>query len=347
MLGRVVDALGRPIDGLGPIAADGDAPGGDRGPRHHRPAAGEGAAADGHQGHRLDDPDRPRPARADHRRPRHRQDGDRDRHDHQPEGHRASSASTSPSARSARRSPRWSSGSRTPARWTTRSSSWPRRRDPAPLQYIAPYAGCAMAEYFMYDEGKATLCVYDDLSKQAAAYRQLSLVLRRPPGREAYPGDVFYLHSRLLERAAKIAEDPAIVEARPAHQEAGRLAHGAADHRDAGRRRLGLHPDQRHLDHRRADLPRDRPVLRQRPPCGQRRHLGVSRVGGNAQIKAMKQVAGRLRLDLAQYRELEAFAAVRLRPRRGHPAPAGARRAHGRGAQAAAVHADAGGAAGR
>src|SRR3954467_7113972 len=79
--------------------------------------------------------------------------------------------------------------------------------DPAPLQYYAPYAGCAIAEYFMYGFGKATLCVYDDLSKQAAAYRQLSLILRRPPGREAYPGDVFYLHSRLLERAAKISED--------------------------------------------------------------------------------------------------------------------------------------------
>ncbi|HEY5086333.1 MAG TPA: F0F1 ATP synthase subunit alpha, partial [Gemmatimonadaceae bacterium] len=84
--------------------------------------------------------------------------------------------------------------------------------DPAPMQYIAPYSGCAMAEYFMYNEGKATLCVYDDLSKQAAAYRQISLVLRRPPGREAYPGDVFYLHSRLLERAAKMSEDPSVVD---------------------------------------------------------------------------------------------------------------------------------------
>src|ERR671933_326595 len=84
--------------------------------------------------------------------------------------------------------------------------------DPAPMQYIAPYSGCAMAEYFMYHEGRATLCVYDDLSKQAAAYRQLSLVLRRPPGREAYPGDVFYLHSRLLERAAKLSEDPSVVD---------------------------------------------------------------------------------------------------------------------------------------
>ena len=106
--------------------------------------------------------------------------------------------------------------------------------EPAPLQYIAPYTGCALAEYFMYEEGKATLCVYDDLSKQAAAYRQLSLILRRPPGREAYPGDVFYLHSRLLERAAKISEDHGAGQARPAHQEAGRLAHGAPDHRDPG-----------------------------------------------------------------------------------------------------------------
>src|SRR5690349_18815045 len=84
--------------------------------------------------------------------------------------------------------------------------------DPAPMQYIAPYAGCAMAEYFMYNEGMPTLCIYDDLTKQAAAYRQLSLVLRRPPGREAFPGDVFYLHSRLLERAAKMSEDASIVD---------------------------------------------------------------------------------------------------------------------------------------
>src|ERR1700754_2925182 len=91
--------------------------------------------------------------------------------------------------------------------------------DPAPLQYLAPYSGAAMAEYFMYKEGKDTLCVYDDLTKQAAAYRELSLLLRRPPGREAYPGDVFYLHSRLLERSAKLAEEYVVV---PAGQEAKR-----------------------------------------------------------------------------------------------------------------------------
>ena len=210
----------------------------------------------------------------------------------------------------------------------------PAPRDPAPLQYIAPYAGCAMAEYFMYEEGRATLCIYDDLSKQAAAYRQLSLLLRRPPGREAYPGDVFYLHSRLLERAVKLRDEYGVVpkdapaDARdrklvvqhaeglagaravrpddaagplppPARQaprrglprhaagqgqvprpqvpRLGRLADRAADHRDARRRGLGLHPDQRDLDHRRPDLPRARPLLRRRAPGDQRRHLGLAR----------------------------------------------------------------------
>src|ERR671918_1004553 len=95
--------------------------------------------------------------------------------------------------------------------------------EPAPMLYIAPYAGCTIAEYFMFDEKKATLCVYDDLSKQAAAYRQLSLVLRRPPGREAYPGDVFYLHSRLLERAAKLSNDPSIVDGKTIHKPGGSL----------------------------------------------------------------------------------------------------------------------------
>ena len=114
----------------------------------------------------------------------------------------------------------------------------------APIKFMAPYAGCAMAEYFLYN-GKHALVVYDDLTKHAYAYRQMSLLLRRPPGREAYPGDVFYLHSRLLERAVQAQRRPR-----------RRLADGAADHRDAGRRRVGLHPDERHLDHRRADLPR-------------------------------------------------------------------------------------------
>ena len=136
--------------------------------------------------------------------------------------------------------------------------------EPAPFKYIAPYAGCAMGQHWM-ENGEHALIVYDDLSKQAEAYRQMSLLLRRPPGREAYPGDVFYLHSRLLERAAKLSDD------------AGRrVAHGPAHHRDQGRRRLRLHPHQRDLDHRRPDLPRVRALLRRRAAGHERRHLGVT-----------------------------------------------------------------------
>ena len=168
--------------------------------------------------------------------------------------------------------------------------------DPAPLQYIAAYAGCAMAEYFMW-KGEHTLCVYDDLSKQAAAYRQLSLLLRRPPGREAYPGDVFYLHSRLLERAVKLCDEKG----------GGSLTALPIIETQEGEVSAYI-PTNVISHHRRPDLPRARPVLRRRPPRHQRRHQRVSRVGGNAQTKAMKKIAGSLRLDLAAYRELEAFA---------------------------------------
>ena len=116
--------------------------------------------------------------------------------------------------------------------------------DEAVFKYLAPYAGCAMGQHWM-ENGEHSLVVYDDLSKQAEAYRQLSLLLRRPPGREAYPGDVFYLHSRLLERAAKLNDELG----------AGSLT-ALPDHRDEGRRRLRVHPDERDLDHRRPDLPR-------------------------------------------------------------------------------------------
>ena len=137
--------------------------------------------------------------------------------------------------------------------------------DPAPMQFLAPFSGCTMGEYFR-DNGMHAVIIYDDLSKQAVAYRQMSLLLRRPPGREAYPGDVFYLHSRLLERAAKMNDD-----------NKARLAHRAAGHRDAGQRRVGLYPDQRDFDHRRPDLPGDRPVLSGHPPGGERRPVGVAR----------------------------------------------------------------------
>ena len=236
--------------------------------------------------------------------------------------------------------------------------------DPAPLQYIAPYAGAAMAEYFMYQEGKATLCVYDDLSKQAQAYRQLSLLLRRPPGREAYPGDVFYLHSRLLERSVKLREEYAVVpkntpadsrdrsvvvkhpqgleapeDQRPDdvngifHRPHGRSKAEAflATLRDADQYRVHRFPDSGgsmtalpiietlegevsayiptnviSITDGQIYLEPDLFFAGVRPAINV--GISVSRVGGNAQRKAMKKVAGSLRLDLAAFRELEAFA---------------------------------------
>jgi len=229
---------------------------------------------------------------------------------------------------------------------------------PAPLQYIAPYAGCAMAEYFMYEQGRDTLCVYDDLSKQAAAYRQLSLLMRRPPGREAYPGDIFYAHSRLLERSAKLAERWVIVPndaddkkvaddwgvnnekgERRQPGEKGKVYVGALEKEHAHKHDLPKFPG-----HKLAKVANSGGSLTALPiietlegevsayiptnvisitdgqiylqpdlfNAGVRPAIdvgiSVSRVGGKAQIPAMKQVAGGLRLDLAAFRELEAFA---------------------------------------
>jgi F-type H+-transporting ATPase subunit alpha len=216
--------------------------------------------------------------------------------------------------------------------------------DPAPLQYISPYAGCAMAEYFMYEHGKGTLCVYDDLSKQAAAYRQLSLLLRRPPGREAYPGDVFYLHSRLLERSCKMAERRVIV----------RKGAQAGDESGVNNKIYIGEQDKHALEHDLESLGKDGHEVRRIKKSGGSLTalpvietlegevsayiptnvisitdgqiylepdlffagvrpainvgISVSRVGGNAQIGAMKKIAGSLRLDLARFRSLEAFA---------------------------------------
>ena len=230
--------------------------------------------------------------------------------------------------------------------------------DPAPLQYIAPYAGCSMAEFFMYEQGRDTLCVYDDLSKQAAAYRQLSLLMRRPPGREAYPGDIFYAHSRLLERSAKLAERFVIV---PSDADDKKVADDWGVNNEKGERRqpgekgkvyLGAlekeHAKEHDLPkfpgHKIAKVPTSGGSLTALPiietlegevsayiptnvisitdgqiylqpdlfNAGVRPAIdvgiSVSRVGGKAQIPAMKQVAGGLRLDLAAFRELEAFA---------------------------------------
>ncbi len=167
---------------------------------------------------------------------------------------------------------------------------------PAPLLYIAPYAGCAMGEYFMYEKGQDVLCVYDDLTKQAWAYRELSLLLRRPPGREAYPGDVFYLHSRLLERAARLDEAYG----------GGSLTALPIIETQAGDIHAYIPTNVISITDGQIFLESDLFYAGVRPAIDVGR--SVSRVGGNAQIKAMKQVAGRLRLDLAQYRELEAFA---------------------------------------
>jgi F-type H+-transporting ATPase subunit alpha len=217
--------------------------------------------------------------------------------------------------------------------------------DPAPLQYIAPYAGCSMAEYFMYEHGEATLCVYDDLSKQAQAYRQLSLLLRRPPGREAYPGDVFYLHSRLLERAAKVAEKRIIckktalpvtaddgvnkkvyvgvpglwqikkdfeamndssLEIQKIPSSGGSLTALPIIETLEGEVSAYIPTNVISITDGQIYLQPDLFFAGVRPAidCG----ISVSRVGGKAQNKAMKKIAGSLRLDLAAFRELEAFA---------------------------------------
>src|SRR5438552_2083222 len=230
--------------------------------------------------------------------------------------------------------------------------------DPAPLQYIAPYAGCAMAEYYMYEQGRDTLCVYDDLTKQAAAYRQLSLLVRRPPGREAYPGDIFYCHSRLLERSAKLAERWVIVpqDADPAkvgddwgvnnaageprrHGEKCKVYIGPLEKEHAEKHDLKHFPGHKvakvagtggsltalpiietlegevsayiptnviSITDGQIYLQPDLFYAGIRPAIDV--GISVSRVGGKAQIPAMKQIAGGLRLDLAAFRELEAFA---------------------------------------
>ncbi len=179
--------------------------------------------------------------------------------------------------------------------------------DPATLQYIAPYAGCAIAEYFMYKEGRHTLVIYDDLSKQADAYREISLVLRRPPGREAYPGDVFYLHSRLLERAAKLSEDPEVVAGHgEIEKPGGSLTALPIVQTQAGDVSAYIPTNVISITDGQIFLESSLFYSGVRPAVNA--GISVSRVGGAAQIKAMKKVAGRLRIDLAQFRELEAFA---------------------------------------
>lgn len=168
--------------------------------------------------------------------------------------------------------------------------------EPAPIRYIAPYAGCAIGEHFMYEEDRDVLVVYDDLSKHAVAYRAMSLLLRRPPGREAYPGDVFYLHSRLLERAARLNEDHG----------GGSLTALPIIETQAGDVSAYIPTNVISITDGQIYLESELFFAGVRPAINV--GISVSRVGGNAQIEAMKDVAGTLRLDLSQYRELEAFA---------------------------------------
>src|SRR5471030_1946793 len=177
--------------------------------------------------------------------------------------------------------------------------------DPAPLQYLAPFAGTAMGEYFR-DTKRHALCIYDDLSKHAAAYREISLLLRRPPGREAFPGDVFYLHSRLLERAAKLSEDPSVVDGKTILVAGGSMTALPIIETQAGDVSAYIPTNVISITDGQIFLEADLFYAGVRPAVNV--GISVSRVGGSAQIKAMKSVAGRLRLDLAQYRELEAFA---------------------------------------
>ncbi len=184
--------------------------------------------------------------------------------------------------------------------------------DPAPLQFIAPFAGATLGEYFR-DTGRHALVVYDDLSKQAVAYRQVSLLLRRPPGREAYPGDVFYLHSRLLERAAKITDDIEVARRmndlpdvlRPLVKGGGSLTALPVIETQAGDVSAYIPTNVISITDGQIFLESNLFNSGQRPAINV--GISVSRVGGSAQIKAMKKVAGTLRLDLAQFRELEAF----------------------------------------
>jgi F-type H+-transporting ATPase subunit alpha len=294
LIGRVVNALGQPIDGKGPIVTKQSspieriAPGVvDRNPVKEPLQTGlkaiDAMVPIGRGQRELIIGDRQTgktaspPTRSSTRRGR------------------TSSASTTRSARSSRRSRRWCGRSKKPARWNTPSSVAAGASDPAPLLYISPYSACTMGEFFR-DNGQHALCIYDDLSKHAQAYREISLLLRRPPGREAYPGDVFYLHSRLLERAAKLKKElgGGSLTALPIIEtQAGDLsAYIPTNVISITDGQIFLESDLFHQG--------IRPAI----------NVGnsVSRVGGSAQVKAMRQVAGTLRLDLAQFRELAAFA---------------------------------------
>ena len=204
----------------------------------------------------------------------------------------------------------------------------------APIKFLAPYAGCAMGEYFLYN-GKAALAIYDDLTKHAYAYRQMSLLLRRPPGREAYPGDVFYLHSRLLERAVKLNDDLG----------GGSLTALPVIETQAGDVSAYIPTNVISITDGQIFLEPKLFYSGVRPAINV--GISVSRVGGNAQITPMRKVAGRLKLELSQYRELEAFSQFGSELDADDAADAGPRRAAREDAQPGRAPADAGRGSGR
>ena len=252
----------------------------------------------------------------------------------QPDEKTSSTASTSPSARSARPSRSSSRCSRSNGALEYSIIVAATASDPAPMQFLAPFTGCAMGEYFR-DNGMHAVIAYDDLSKQAVAYRQMSLLLRRPPGREAYPGDVFYLHSRLLERAAKLNEDHG----------AGSLTALPVIETQANDVSAYIPTNVISITDGQIFLETDLFFQGIRPAVNV--GISVSRVGSAAQIKAMKQVAGSHQGRARAVPRNGGLRAVRLRPRRRHAAPAQPRRAPDRAAEAAAVLAAEGGGAGR
>ena len=294
LLGRIVDPLGRPLDGKGDIETDQTRPAEFKAPGvvHRQPV--KEPLHDRHQADRRHDERRPRPARADHRRPPDRQDVDLHRHDHQQQGQGREVRLRRDRAADVHRR-----GGRAAARRQRRARQHGDRgragRRGGADQVPRPYAGAAIAEHWLYNE-QHSLAIYDDLTKHAYAYRQMSLLLRRPPGREAYPGDVFYLHSRLLERSVKLSDEHG----------AGSFTALPIIETQAGdvsayipTNVISITDGQIFLE---ADLFRSgvRPAIN----VG----ISVSRVGGSAQTTPMRKVAGRLRLELSQYRELEAFA---------------------------------------
>ena len=332
-LGRVVDPLGDPMDGKGEIEADGVRDLEIQAPSVVQRQPVKEPMQTGIKAIDAMTADRPRPAPADHRRPADRQDRDRDRHDHQPEGqlgvrrrrpgrsvHLRRDRPEGLDHRRGARS-RW----RRPARWSTPPSS-PPPPPTRPASSTSPRTPARPSASTGCTRASTSLIVFDDLSKQAEAYRAISLLLRRPPGREAYPGDVFYLHSRLLERCAKLSDELGggsmtglpIIETK-ANDVSAYIPTNVISITDG---QIFLETDLFNAG--------VRPAIN----VG----ISVSRVGGTAQVKAMKSVAGRCGSTCAVPRP-GGVRRIRLRPGRGLEGAAGPRRASGRAAEAAAVHA--------